>query len=237
MISARGLRKSYRDGDGAELKILDGLDLDVEKGEFVAIVGPSGCGKSTLLHVLGGLDVHYQGDVSIGGLALTGLGDRALARFRNSQVGFVFQSFHLVPNLPALENVLLPSFFGAQGAGSVAASRQRAEAVLERVGLSSKQDRLPARLSGGERQRVAIARALYSSPRVLFCDEPTGNLDAVTGGEIISLFRTLNQDGLTVLVVTHEERMSKAAQRVLRLQEGKLVRERSALTPARESAS
>ncbi len=218
MISARGLTKVFRDGAGPGVRVLDGLGLEVAAGEFVAVVGPSGSGKSTLLHVLGGLDVHYEGEVSVGGGRLTGLSDRDLARFRNTQVGFVFQAFHLIPNLPAVENVLLPAHFGPPRPNA----RRRAEEVLARVGLKDKANRVPAQLSGGERQRVAIARALYAEPKVLFCDEPTGNLDAVTGDEVIGLFKALHREGLTVLAVTHEERMSAAAARVLRLKDGRL---------------
>ena len=223
MIEARAIVKSYRDGE-AEVRVLDGLDLSVAGGELVAVLGPSGSGKSTLLHLLGGLDVHYQGEISVGGTRLTGLKDRALSELRGAQLGFVFQSFHLVPSLSALENVLLPSFFSRQGT-SPRDARRRAEEVLARVGLEPKQGRAPAQLSGGERQRVAIARALFGRPKVHFCDEPTGNLDARTGGEIIQLFQALNRDGLTVLVVTHEDRMSQAATRVLRLRDGKLFPE------------
>jgi putative ABC transport system ATP-binding protein len=174
VIRARDIRKRYQDGD-AEVRVLDGLSLDVGKGEFVAVVGPSGSGKSTLLHILGGLDIHYEGEVEVAGQKVSGVSERALARFRNSEVGFVFQSFHLLPNLPAIENVLLPGYFSP------------------------------------------------SAPS--FCDEPTGNLDAVTGQEIISLFHTLHAEGLTLLAVTHEERMSQAAQRVVRLKDGRLVAE------------
>ncbi|RJS25782.1 macrolide ABC transporter ATP-binding protein [Corallococcus sp. H22C18031201] len=227
MIRARDVVKEYEDGDGARVRVLDGMSLDVEDGDFVAVVGPSGSGKSTLLHLLGGLDIHYRGDVEVGGVKLSGLGDQALARFRNSHVGFVFQSFHLIPNLSALENVLLPSHFGA-GTGD---ARKRAEALLERVGLKEKKDRAPVRLSGGERQRVAIARALFGGPRLLLCDEPTGNLDAATGAGVIRLFQELHQEGLTVLAVTHEDRMSAAARRVLRLKEGRLVEESSPSAP------
>jgi putative ABC transport system ATP-binding protein len=226
VIQARAIVKSYRDGD-AEVRVLDGLDLEVAAGELVAVLGPSGSGKSTLLHLLGGLDVHYQGEISIDGVRLTGMSDRGLAELRGSRLGFVFQSFHLVPALSALENVMLPSFFSREHA-SPADARRRAEEVLARVGLEPKRGRAPAQLSGGERQRVAIARALFGRPRVLFCDEPTGNLDARTGGEIIELFQALNRDGLTVLVVTHEDRMSQAATRVLRLREGKLFPEAAA---------
>jgi putative ABC transport system ATP-binding protein len=221
VIRARDIVKEYRDGDGTLVRVLDGLSLEVGQGDFVAVVGPSGSGKSTLLHLLGGLDVHYTGEVEVGGVKLRGLRDQELARFRNSHVGFVFQSFHLIPNLSAVENVLLPSHFGAESHDA----RKRAEAMLDRVGLLAKKDRAPVRLSGGERQRVAIARALFTGPKLLLCDEPTGNLDAATGAGVIQLFHELHREGLTVLAVTHEERMSSAARRVLRLKEGKLVEE------------
>jgi putative ABC transport system ATP-binding protein len=221
VIRARDIVKQYRDGDGTEVRVLDGLSLDVADGDFVAVVGPSGSGKSTLLHLLGGLDVHYQGEAEVAGVKLSGLKDKELARFRNQHVGFVFQSFHLIPNLSAVENVLMPSHFGPV----TVEARGRAEALLDRVGLLAKKDRAPVRLSGGERQRVAIARALFTGPRLLLCDEPTGNLDAATGAGVISLFRELHREGLTLLAVTHEERMSSAARRVLRLKEGRLVEE------------
>ncbi|MBS1151552.1 MAG: putative macrolide transporter ATP-binding protein [Myxococcaceae bacterium] len=220
MIEAKGLRRSYQDGEGHLLTVLDGVDLSVAAGEFVAIMGRSGSGKSTLLHILGGLDADYAGEVTVAGSRLTGLPDAALSKFRNQQVAFVFQSFHLVPGLSAADNVALPAFFG--GAASDDEVRAKAQAALERVGLAAKLDRLPAQLSGGERQRVAIARALFTQPKVLFCDEPTGNLDAATGSEVIALFGQLNSEGLTVLAVTHEERVSVAARRVLQLQQGKL---------------
>lgn len=204
--------------------VLRSLDLSVRAGEFVAVIGPSGSGKSTLLQIIGGLDVFYGGEVSVAGTPLRGLGDRALSRFRNAQIGFVFQSFHLVPQLSARENVRLPAFFSVDGALG-AESEARAEAVLARVGLKTKGARLPAQLSGGERQRVAIARALYAKPPLLLCDEPTGNLDARTGAEVIELFQSLHAEGLTLLTVTHEERMSAASGRVVRLADGKLVAE------------
>jgi len=224
LIRARDIVKQYRDGDGTEVRVLDGLSLEVADGDFVAVVGPSGSGKSTLLHLLGGLDVHYQGDVEVAGVKLSGLKDKdkELARFRNQHVGFVFQSFHLIPNLSAVENVLMPSHFGAVISPE---ARRRAESLLDRVGLLAKKDRAPVRLSGGERQRVAIARALFTGPRLLLCDEPTGNLDAATGAGVITLFQELNREGITLLAVTHEDRMSTAARRVLRLKEGRLVEE------------
>lgn len=226
MISARGLSKRYLDGDGREVRVLDGLDLELQRAEFVAVVGSSGSGKSTLLHLIGGLDADYQGEITVAGEPLRGKSDRELSSFRNRQVGFVFQSFHLVSNLPAIENVLLPHQFDSGSPErprlSPAAARARAMEVLERVGLGQKTVRTPERLSGGERQRVAIARALFQGPKVLLCDEPTGNLDQATGEEIIRLFRALNAEGLTLLVVTHEERMSEAAGRVLRMSGGRL---------------
>ncbi len=218
MIEARGVSRSYFDGEGGALRVLDAVDLFVQAGEFVAVVGRSGSGKSTLLHVVGGLDAQYQGEVTVAGQRLTGLDDTALSRFRNQQVAFVFQSFHLMPTLTVADNVALPAFFSP-----VSVNRQQAAlAALERVGLADKKDRKPAQLSGGERQRVAIARALFTAPKVLLCDEPTGNLDAATGDAVIDVFRSLNRDGLTILAVTHEDRLRDAASRVLTLSKGKL---------------
>jgi putative ABC transport system ATP-binding protein len=217
----RGVHKAYREGDGSRVRVLEGADLDVAAGEFVAVVGPSGSGKSTLLHVLGGLDTDYEGEVVVAGETLKGLGDAGLSRLRNSKVGFVFQSFHLLPTLTAEENVRLPAHF-SPGYGELA-QEARAREVLERVGLGGKRHRTPGQLSGGERQRVAIARALFPRPRVLLCDEPTGNLDVATGGGIIELFRALHRDGLTVVAVTHEDSLRAAAGRVLRLREGRLL--------------
>lgn len=220
-IELERVRKTYEDG-ARTLDVLRDADLRVEPGEFVAIVGPSGSGKSTLLHLMGGLDRRYQGHVRVRGQDLGTLDDESLSRFRAGTVGFVFQAFNLIPGLSALENVLLPDFFGA---GSPDAT-QRAEAALADVGLAEKKHRRPGELSGGERQRVALARALYSRPPVLLADEPTGNLDAGTGDQIIALLRRLNADhGVTLVVVTHEERVSKSAHRVLRLVEGRLVQE------------
>ncbi len=226
MIRARNLHKSYEDGEGRTMTVLDGAELEVREGEFVAIVGPSGCGKSTLLNILGGLDVAYRGEVEVAGERIDGAGARRLAQFRNRTVGFVFQSYNLLAPLTALENVTLPASFGAPQ-GSDAELKARALDCLERVGLKEKAQRKPAQLSGGERQRVAIARALFGSPRLILCDEPTGNLDAKTGGEVIAFFTELVRAGKqTLVVVTHEERVSQAADRVLRLRDGKLVEER-----------
>ncbi len=217
MISARGLRRSFDDGARGAVPVLDDASLEVAKGELVANVVRSGSGKSTLLNVLGGLDTAYRGEITVAGQRITGLSDGELSRFRNRQVGFVFQSFHLVSGLSALDNVLLPSLFS----DAPTATAKGAEALAQ-VGLGEKAGRLPSQLSGGERQRVAIARALLHSPSVLLCDEPTGNLDAGTADEVIALFASLNRAGLTVIAVTHETRLREAATRVLTLEKGKI---------------
>lgn len=219
MISARDLCRSYPDGARGRVPVLAGVELEVGAGEFVAVVGRSGSGKSTLLHVLGGLDSDFEGEVTVAGTRLSGLADVALARFRNEAVGFVFQSFHLVAGLDAGDNVALPACFARGDRAGVEAAALEA---LARVGLADKARRLPAQLSGGERQRVAIARALFGRPRVLLCDEPTGNLDAETAADVIARFVELNRQGLTVLAVTHEDRLRAAASRVLTLAGGRL---------------
>ncbi len=222
MIALQGVEKSFRDGD-REHPVLRGVDLRVAPGELVAIVGQSGSGKSTLLHVAGGLDRDYRGAVEIAGTPLAGLSARELARLRNATVGFVFQSFNLLPGLSALENVMLPGMLRDDTGEPPGAVRTRAADALVKVGLAARASAPPARLSGGERQRVAIARALFARPRVLLADEPTGNLDAATGDEIIRMFVELAASGLAVLVVTHEERVSRAARRVLVLRDGRLT--------------
>jgi putative ABC transport system ATP-binding protein len=222
VIRLRGVTKTFRDA-GGEVPILRGVDLDVAEGEMVAIVGPSGSGKSTLLYVAGGLDRDYGGEAVVAGVPLAGLSAEARADLRNRAVGFVFQSFNLLQGLSALENVMLPGLLRRGGQDGAAALRDRAAKALADVGLADKAGQPPARLSGGERQRVAIARALFARPKVLLADEPTGNLDAVTGEGIIRQFAELARAGLTVLVVTHEERVSRAASRVLHLADGRLA--------------
>ena len=218
MISTEALTRGYDDGARGLVRVLDGVSLQVAAGEFLAVVGRSGSGKSTLLHVLGGLDSGFSGQVTVAGTKLAGLSDQALAKFRNESVGFVFQSFHLIQGLSALENVSLPAAFGPHESDEA-----RAREALARVGLGEKVQRLPSQLSGGERQRVAIARSLFNKPRVLLCDEPTGNLDVQTADEVIGLFKSLNQEGLTIVAVTHEDRLRAAASRVLSLVEGRLA--------------
>jgi putative ABC transport system ATP-binding protein len=221
MIRLRGVRKSFRDG-GREVPVLRGVDLDVAAGELVAIVGASGSGKSTLLYLAGALDRDFEGDATVADVPLAGLSDEERAALRNRAVGFVFQSFNLLQGLSAVENVMLPGLLRRGANEPAAAIRERAERALAEVGLADRAGQPPSRLSGGERQRVAIARALFAAPRVLLADEPTGNLDAVTGEGIIRQFAELARSGLTVLVVTHEERVSQAASRVLHLEDGRL---------------
>lgn len=219
MIRLDDIRKSFFDG-AARFDVLRGVSLEVEQGEFLAIVGASGSGKSTLLNVIGGLDAHYAGRAEVFGRDLATLTEAELATYRNRDVGFVFQSYNLVGPLPVLENVLLPSYF-ARGEDDQANTRKALEA-LQRVGLSGKERRLPSQLSGGERQRVALARALYRSPRLLLADEPTGSLDQETASGVLGLLQELNREsGITLVVVTHEERVSSAADRVVRLRDGR----------------
>jgi putative ABC transport system ATP-binding protein len=222
VIRLRGVTKRFRDAD-RDVPVLDGVDLDVAPGEMVAIVGASGSGKSTLLYVAGALDRDFGGEAVVAGTPLAGLSAEGRAELRNRSVGFVFQSFNLLQGLSALENVMLPGLLRRGDGEPVAAVRERARRALAEVALDGKADAPPARLSGGERQRVAIARALFARPTVLLADEPTGNLDAVTGEGIIRLFRRLADGGLSVLVVTHEERVSRAASRVLHLANGRLA--------------
>jgi putative ABC transport system ATP-binding protein len=221
MIEARGLVKTHRDG-ARESRVLDGLDLSVEAGELVVLSGRSGAGKTTLLSILGGLDPRYQGRVQICGVDLAGLGERTRSRFRAKNLGFVFQGHNLLPRLTALENVRLPSLF-AEGVGP---SYGRDVAALAEVDLGNLAGARAQRLSGGESQRVAIARALYLEPKLLLCDEPTGNLDAETASSIAQLFFRLKRERqLTVFVASHDPELWKGADRSLRLENGRLLRE------------
>lgn len=220
MIRLHDLRKTYVDG-GETVEVLRGLQLEVAAGAFVAIVGASGSGKSSLLHILGGLDRGYTGEARVLGHDLGKLPERELARFRNREVGFVFQSYNLLQGLRAWENVLLPVCFGAGGGEGT--TREQAFAALARVGLAGKEHRLPRQLSGGERQRVAVARALARRPRLVLADEPTGSLDGDAAEEVVSLLAQLNREqGIGVIVATHDPRVFSEAQRVLRLRDGML---------------
>ncbi|HET7321766.1 MAG TPA: ABC transporter ATP-binding protein [Longimicrobiaceae bacterium] len=218
MLTATDLEKSYRSGDRT-LTVLHGVNVTVEDGEFVAILGPSGSGKTTLLGLLAGLDEPTDGSVVLDGTELGGLSEDERARFRRDAVGFVFQSFQLIPSLTAQENVQVPvELKGESGAPA------RARALLERVGLGDRLDHYPAQLSGGEQQRVALARAFVHSPRILFADEPTGNLDAAAGAAVVALMEELNREtGTTLVLVTHDLELAGRARRTIRLADGRVV--------------
>jgi ABC-type lipoprotein export system ATPase subunit len=201
----------------AALRVLDGLDLEVRTGELVAVTGRSGSGKSTLLNIAGGLDRADHGTVEVCGVRLDGAGERVLAPLRRDHIGFVFQAFHLLPELTGLENVLLPARLDGRGA-----ALQRGEELVARLGLGDAAERLPVVLSGGEQQRLAIARALVNDPQLVLADEPTGNLDAESGATVLALLRAIADEGRAVLLVTHEREATRAADRVLRLEDGRL---------------
>ena len=217
VLRAHGVRKRVRDGD-VLTTILDGIDLEITAGERLALVGASGSGKSTLLHILGALDPDYEGRVELAGKRLDAMTDDERAAIRNRKLGFVFQSYNLLGHLSALENVSLPARFG-KGLPNV----QRAREVLEHVGLAAKASQEPHTLSGGERQRVAIARALYNHPELVLCDEPTGNLDRKTAEGILELFASLTEQGVALLIATHDTDIAEAATRVVTLREGALA--------------
>ncbi len=219
VVRAVGLARRYRMGD-AFVDALRGVDLTVARGEFVALVGPSGSGKSTVLNLIGGLDQPTSGQVWINGTELSGSDERTLTRHRRQHVGFVFQSFNLLPRLTAEENVALPLMFSGVPEQE---RRTRARMLLERVGLGPRLAHRPTQLSGGERQRVAIARALVGQPALLLADEPTGNLDTAIGTEIMSLLKELNrEESLTLLVVTHDPEIAAFADRVVKLRDGQV---------------
>jgi putative ABC transport system ATP-binding protein len=220
VIDATGLTKVYAMGE-TEVRALDGVDLQVEHGEFVALMGASGSGKSTLLHLLGCLDRPSAGEYRLEGEEVSRLTADGRAHVRNARIGFIFQTFNLLPNATALENVVLPLLYqGAQGD-----AHQRGRAVLAKVGLETRLGHLPNQLSGGQRQRVAIARALVTDPSLVLADEPTGNLDRATGREILQLLARMHQSGRTILLVTHDVQVAEYAQRVLYMQDGKLISE------------
>ena len=218
MLEARNLHKIYNHS-ARQLHVLRGVDLKVGKGEFIAVLGPSGAGKTTLIHLLGGLDYPSQGRVFLGSQEIYALTDYQLADLRNRKIGFVFQFYHLLPEFNALENVLLPALIS----GGRRDTAKNAKELLGLVGLGQRCGHFPAQLSGGEQQRLAIARALVNCPELLFCDEPTGNLDSQTGKEIIGLIRQLNQTRrMTVVLVTHNQEISGLADKLLYLKDGKL---------------
>lgn len=221
MIRVDHLTKRYREG-GMGRAALDDVTLEVRRGEFLAVMGHSGSGKTTLLNVLGGLDRDCTGHVVVDGREVSRMTDRELSRMRNGTMGFVFQAFHLLPQLTVIENVCLPASFAEAGGGTDA--MRRALDALERVGLAQKAPVRPTQLSAGEKQRVAIARAIFNRPPLLLCDEPTGNLDAATGGTVLDIFHELNEhDGTTLVIATHEARVGSAASRRIDLEAGRIV--------------
>ena len=219
LLELRGVAMSYARG-GAAVEALRAVDLTVRRGEWVAVTGPSGSGKSTLLSILGLLDRPTAGEYVLDGAPVAALDDRTASRLRNRSVGFVFQSFHLIPELTVLENVQTPLLYGEVPERQW---RERAESCLERVGLAHRADHRPAELSGGEAQRAAVARALVCEPALLLADEPTGNLDTATGDQIAALLEALNAEGRTVVLVTHNEGLAARSPRVVRLVDGRMV--------------
>ena len=222
MLVARDLTKEYRSGSGAPLTVLRDVSFSVPAGAFVSIVGPSGSGKTTLLGLLAGLDTPSRGSVSLDGVDFSTLDEDDRARLRGEKVGFVFQSFQLIPTLTALENVQLP--LELAGTTTSQDATQRATALLTRVGLGDRLHHVPQQLSGGEQQRVALARAFVNTPKILFADEPTGNLDGVTGERIVALLQELNRErGCTIVLVTHDASLAARTQRTIRLRDGVIV--------------
>ena len=202
MIKVNGVSKLYRTSK-IETMALDNVNFTIDKGEFVSVMGPSGCGKSTLLNIVGLLDRPTSGTVEIAGKTIEGMGDSALAAFRNASIGFIFQNFHLIPSLSVRDNVELPLTYRSGLSGRERSERVRE--VLERVGLSHRLNHLPSQLSGGQCQRVAIARAIVGNPDIILADEPTGNLDSKMSAEIMDILKSLNEEGRTILMVTHNE--------------------------------
>lgn len=213
MIQTLSLKKMY----GSEA-VLEDVSVKIDGGEFVAIVGSSGSGKTTFLNIVGGLDRNFVGKVTVSGQELAAMGDAALAHKRNEEMGFVFQQFNLLDHLSVLENVMLPAFFSAKPP-----KPSRALELLGRMGIADKAEDRPPQLSGGQKQRVAIARALLCEPKLLLCDEPTGSLDKATGIQILEIFKELNEVGMTVLLVTHEEHVAAMARRTIRFDEGRVI--------------
>jgi putative ABC transport system ATP-binding protein len=224
MISMKGIRKVYSMGR-MDVEALRGVDLEIAANEYVAVVGPSGSGKSTLMNILGCLDTPTSGEYLLSGEAVGGLDRNRLAEIRNKRIGFVFQNFNLLPYASALENVELPLLFGGVGTRE---RHERAAAMLARVGLEDRMEHKPTELSGGQMQRVAIARALVNDPAIVLADEPTGNLDSASGQAIVSLFRELHAAGQTIVLITHDSGVARLAERVVRMQDGAIVEDRSA---------
>ena len=220
LIDIRDLYKIYNEGKESEVRALDGVSLQIDQGEFVAIVGQSGSGKSTLMNVLGCLDIPTYGEYYLNGTDVTSLNDRQLARIRNREIGFIFQGYNLIPELDALENVTLPLIY--QGV-SVWEREDMAREALRRVGMEDRAHHRPSEMSGGQQQRVAIARAIATHPPIIMADEPTGALDSKTGRHVREILQQLCLGGTTVLLITHDEGIASTARRVVRLADGKII--------------
>lgn len=219
LVELRNVRKTYRLGE-EEIHALDGVSLDIESGEFISIIGPSGSGKSTLMHILGCLDTPTQGTVQLDGVMIHDASSRQLAGIRNRKIGFVFQFFNLLPKLNVAQNVELPMIYSGVSARE---RHQRALSALEAVDLANRAKHRPGQLSGGQQQRAAIARALVNNPRIIFADEPTGNLDSHTGEAILTLFRRLSQEGRTIVLVTHDPEIAAVTPRRIEIRDGKIA--------------
>ncbi|MHB8882157.1 MAG: ABC transporter ATP-binding protein [Thermodesulfovibrionales bacterium] len=219
MIELQGITKTYKKNGSLEVNVLQGVDLQIKKGEFVAIMAPSGMGKSTLMNIIGCLDRPTGGHYFLDGTAVDSMNDDELSRTRNKKIGFVFQSFNLLPKTTALENVELPLIYSPEDMDVKA----RARAALESVGLGDRLQHVPSELSGGQQQRVAIARALVNDPAIILADEPTGNLDSVSSDEVMNIFRKLNEDGRTIVLVTHEPDVAQKAGRTITMKDGRIL--------------
>jgi putative ABC transport system ATP-binding protein len=220
-LTVRGLRRTFEasDSEGTPVRALRGVDATVETGEFVAIMGPSGCGKSTMLNLIAGLDTPNEGEIVVDGETVTGLGENDLARFRRKHIGLVFQFFNLLEGMSVLENVALPAMI----AGSKRKQAEtRARDLLDLLGITEKASKLPGVLSGGQRQRLSIARALANEPTLLMADEPTGSLDSAGGAEILELLKRLHKGGQTILLVTHDDHVAAAADRIISMKDGRV---------------
>lgn len=216
VMRVSNIKRHFQMGE-QKVEALKGITFDVQKGEFISIMGPSGSGKTTLMNIIGCLDTPSSGDYYLNGELVSDLDESYLAKIRNKDIGFVFQSFHLLPRNSALDNVLLPLKYAGMNSNEAI---ERAKLVINRVGLGDRVDHSPAELSGGQQQRVAIARAIVNKPAILFADEPTGNLDSKTGDEVMDLFKELNEQGQTIILITHEDDIAQQSKRIINIKDG-----------------